>query len=60
MTSSASDRLAQASLSARFIREAFLPQMFFWIGYTVILGGLCGEIFAAIFGRARAVPGPAY
>ena len=50
------DRLAQASLWGRFFPEAFLPQMFFWIGYTVILGAFCGEVVAAIFRRKQALP----
>jgi hypothetical protein len=37
-----------ASLGARFFYEAFLPQMFMWIAYTVILGALIGEIIAAV------------
>ena len=51
-------RLAQASLWSRFFPEALLPQMFFWIGYTVVLGALCGEVVVAIFGRKRALPAP--
>ena len=53
------ESLAQASLWVRFFREAFLPQMFGWIGYTVVLGALCGEVFTAIFGSKRVLPRPA-
>jgi hypothetical protein len=37
-----------ASLGTKFFYEAFLPQMFMWIAYTVILGSLVGEIIAAV------------
>ena len=53
-----SDRLAQSSLWARFLPEAFLPQMFFWVGYTVILGTLLGEVSVAIFGRKATLATP--
>jgi hypothetical protein len=33
-----------ASLGTKFFYEAFLPQMFMWIAYTVILGALIGMI----------------
>ncbi len=38
---------AQAPLATKFFNEAFLPQMFMWIGYTVILGSLLGVVVAA-------------
>jgi hypothetical protein len=37
-----------ASLGTKFFYEAFLPQMFMWIAYTVILGALIGEIITAV------------
>jgi hypothetical protein len=39
---------AHAPLGTKFFNEAFLPQMFMWIAYTVILGALIGEIIAAV------------
>jgi hypothetical protein len=44
-----------ASLSTKFFYEAFLPQMFMWIAYTVILGGIVGEIIAAVRPSRRKV-----
>lgn len=43
-----------ASLGTKFFYEAFLPQMFMWIAYTVILGALIGEIIAAVRPGRRA------
>lgn len=43
----------------KFIEFAFLPQMFGWIGYTVIVGSVLGTIVVAIFRRKRAVPAAA-
>ncbi len=48
-------RFATAPLSTKFFYEAFLPQMFVWIGFTVVVGSLFGEIVAAIFARKPAV-----
>jgi len=44
-------RFATAPLWTKFFYEAFLPQMLLWIGYTVVVGSLFGEIVAAIFAR---------
>jgi len=46
------------SLAQKFIDLAVLPQMSLWIGWTVIIGGLLGAIYAAVFGR-RTAPHPA-
>jgi hypothetical protein len=48
-------RFATAPLWTKFFYEAFLPQMFVWIGYTVVIGSLFGEIAAAIFARKPVV-----
>jgi hypothetical protein len=42
------------SLGQKFLEESFIPQMGFWIGYTVIVGMLFGCAFVAIFGRRSA------
>lgn len=39
---------AHTSLGTKFFYLAFLPQMFLWIAYTVILGALIGEIVVAV------------
>jgi hypothetical protein len=39
------------SFAQKFIDLALLPQMSLWIGWTVILGGLLGSIYVAVFGR---------
>lgn len=44
---------ASAPLATRFFNDAFLPQMFMWIGYTVILGGIVGVALAALWYRKR-------
>ena len=44
-------RFATAPLWTKFFYEAFLPQMLLWIGYTVVVGSLFGDIIAAIFAR---------
>jgi hypothetical protein len=48
-------RFANAPLWSKFFYEAFLPQMMLWIGYTVVVGSLFGEIVAAIFVRKPVV-----
>ena len=48
-------RFAAAPLWTKFFYEAFLPQMMLWIGYTVVVGSLFGEIIAAIFARKPVV-----
>jgi hypothetical protein len=42
------------SFGQKFFDLAFLPQMSIWIGWTAVLGGLLGSIYAAVFGRKRA------
>jgi len=48
----------------KFFDMAFLPQMFMWISYTVIVGSLMGAIAGALFGRklpkVRRASGAAY
>lgn len=39
---------AHLAFGAKFLELAFLPQMFLWIGYTVVLGMLVGLIVCAI------------
>ncbi len=46
------------SFAQKFIDLAVLPQMSLWIGWTVIVGGLLGSIYAAVFVR-RTVSQPA-
>ena len=46
-------RLAQAPFWQQFVEEALLPQMFLWIGYTVVVGSLFGTIVAAIARRDK-------
>jgi hypothetical protein len=38
------------SFAQKFIDLALLPQLSLWIGWTVILGGLLGSIYVALFG----------
>lgn len=47
-------RYQDLALWKKFFDVAFLPQMFLWISYTVIIGALFGEIASVMFGR-RAV-----
>jgi hypothetical protein len=42
-----------APLGKKFFNEAFLPQMFGWIGYTVVLGSLAGVIITAVRSSRR-------
>lgn len=44
------------SFGQKFLVLAVLPQLFFWIGYTVILGSLIGIIATAIVRRGKPVP----
>lgn len=47
---------AHASLARKFLFEAFVPQMSMWIGWTVVVGALCGTLVAAVArGRRRPV-----
>ncbi len=48
-------RFVAAPLGTKFFYEAFLPQMMLWIGYTVVVGSLFGEIVAVIFARKPVV-----
>lgn len=45
--------LAQAPFWRQFVDEALLPQMFLWVGYTVVVGALFGTIVAAIARRGK-------
>jgi hypothetical protein len=40
--------LANASFATKFIREAVLPQMTFWIAWTVAVGSILGIIVASL------------
>ncbi|MHB8654814.1 MAG: hypothetical protein ACYDA9_13150 [Terriglobia bacterium] len=46
-------RLAQAPFWRQFLDEAVLPQMFLWVGYTVVVGALFGTIAAAFARRGK-------
>jgi hypothetical protein len=39
------------SFAQKFFEASVIPQMFFWIAYTVIVGTLFGCAFIALFGR---------
>ena len=39
------------ALGKKFFEMAFLPQMFMWIAYTVVVGSLFGGIAGALWGR---------
>ncbi len=41
---------------AKFFDTAFLPQMFLWISYTVVIGSLCGAIAGALASRKLTKP----
>lgn len=45
--------LAQAPFWQQFLYEALLPQMFMWVGYTVVVGGILGTIVTAIARRGK-------
>jgi hypothetical protein len=47
------------SFLGKYIVIAFLPQMVFWIAFTVLVGALVGTIVAAIVGRGRIAPAAA-
>ena len=51
--SAVESELAQAPFWKQFVYEALLPQMFLWIGYTVVVGGIFGTIVAAIARRSK-------
>lgn len=42
------------SFAQKFIQLALVPQMTFWVGWTVMIGGLLGSIFAVVFARRTA------
>ena len=44
-------RFQEMALWKKFFEAAVLPQMSLWIGYTVVIGSLFGEIAAVLFGR---------
>jgi len=44
------------SFAQKFIDLALLPQLSLWIGWTVIIGGLLGTLYVAVFGRKSASP----
>ena len=41
------------SFAQKFVDEAVIPQMTFWLGWTAVSGGLVGSIVAAIFHPGR-------
>ncbi|HLY60541.1 MAG TPA: hypothetical protein VKV95_07210 [Terriglobia bacterium] len=45
--------LANAPFWRQFLGLAVLPQMFFWVGYTVVVGTLLGSIVAAVVRRGK-------
>jgi len=50
---------AQASFARKFFYMAILPQMTFWIGWTVVLGSIIGVIVVAVARRGKqAAPAP--
>lgn len=52
--------LANAPFWRQFLDLAVLPQMFLWVGYTVVVGALFGSFVAAIARRGKpAVQAPA-
>jgi hypothetical protein len=44
---------ANAHFWKQYLDLAFFPQMFLWIGYTVVVGAICGTIVAAIARRSK-------
>jgi len=44
---------ASASFARKFLYEAIVPQMTFWIGWTVVVGSVLGVIAAAIARRGK-------
>jgi hypothetical protein len=48
-----------SDLLGKYIAIGLIPQFFFWIPYTMILGALAGGIYMAIKHRGRIVPQPA-
>lgn len=48
-----------SGFAAKFIQLGLVPQLFFWIPFTVVICGLFGLIAAAIGGALRKRPAPA-
>lgn len=46
-------RLAHAPFWEQFLDEAFLPQMFLWTGYTVVVGSIFGGVAGALVRRSK-------
>ena len=46
-------RLASAPLWKQFVEEALLPQMFLWVGFTVVAGSIFGTVAAALARRGK-------
>lgn len=44
---------AQMPFWKQFLDLAFFPQMFIWIGYTVVVGSVFGTIITAIARRGK-------
>jgi hypothetical protein len=44
---------AHLPLLTKYLYTGFLPQMTFWIGWTVVVGSLVGTIVAALAGRGK-------
>lgn len=53
------DYTGPADPLGKFFLIGFLPQMIFWVGYTILIGSLFGGIAAAIAGRRKAAPASA-
>lgn len=49
-------RLASAGFGTKFVSEGLLPQMCFWVAYTVIVGAILGSVAAAVAHRRPAQP----
>jgi hypothetical protein len=39
-----------------YLHIALVPQLVFWINYTMVIGALLGTIFGAVVGRKKAAP----
>lgn len=46
-------RLAHAPFWKQFLDEAFLPQMFSWTGYTVVVGSIFGGVAGALVRQSK-------
>ena len=47
------EAFAHVSFAKKFFEMAIVPQLTLWIGWTVVLGSLLGELAAAIIGRKK-------